>query len=227
MKTTIITPTTGSPELRQACISVARQIQPAQHLIVIDGRKTADHYSMYELTMGILDSVYAYAGAHGLTYKPVIMQLPWNTGRDRMNGHRIYAAAAQLVETPYFAMLDQDNALMPDWVQRMEMALHDPVLAFVTCRRRVYKQDLQTFIAMDTQESVGRSKHGYLLYDTSTWLMRTETMRKFMSAMIIPQIGDRALTEAVYDLPHQHVADYYGTFYRAPENLYDFFRGFK
>lgn len=227
MKTTIITPTTGAKELLDACRSVARQLEPARHLIVIDGRKTADGDSMYHLTMGILDSVGSYAKAHGLEYKPTVMQLPWNTGRDQMNGHRIYAAAAQLVETPYFAMLDQDNALMPDWVERMEMAISDTRLAYVTCRRRIYKQDLRTFIAMDTHESIGRSSHGYLLYDTSTWLMRTETMRNFMPAMIVPRIGDRILTSTVYDLPHQHIADYYGTHYRASENLYDFFGGFK
>ena len=182
---------------------------------------------MYEGTMRVLDSVYAYAVSHGYKYTPTVVQLPWNSGADRMNGHRIYAAMAQLVETQYFAMLDQDNGLMPDWVERMESAIYDPTLAFATCRRRVYKQDLRTFIGMDNFESIGRSKYGYLLYDTSTWIMRTEVMRKYMPAMIIPQIGDRALTEAVYDLPHQHVADYYGTLYRAPESLYDFFGGFK
>lgn len=212
MRTTIITPTTGAQELEIACASIAQQSRPCEHLIVIDGEKFAFNAKR------IINRVIAdHPG-----YDPDIIELPVNTGANKMNGHRIYAAMAQLISTDYFGMLDEDNAFKHDWIERMEAAIGDPSLYFVTCRREIYTKDGSTFIGKDAKESIGNNRFGYRLYDTNTWLMRTDLMHKYMPHMIIPQVGDRMLTEQVIELPHQHLI-YYGTIYRAPENLYDFF----
>ena len=212
MRTTIITPTTGAPELEFACETVARQTKPCEHLIVIDGE------NFIFPAMKIINRVMKeFEG-----YDPTIIELPFNTGKDKMNGHKIYAAIAQLIDSELFAMLDEDNGFKPDWIERMEEAVTDGYLYYATCRRQVWSQDMNSFIGHDTHESVGVNRYGYKLYDTNTWILRTEHMRTFMPAMIMPQIGDRILTEHTIDLPHAHII-YYGTIYRSPEKLYDFF----
>lgn len=213
MKTTIITPTIGSPELEDCMLSVALQDKEAAHLLVVDGM---DYESKVQEQV---DRIQAKHPA----YDPDMIILPWNTGKDRMNGHRIYAAIPQLIGTDYFAMLDEDNALRSDWVSKMEQALLDPSLYYVTCRRLVMDRSMRTMIGSDTHESIGRNEYGYTLYDTSTWLLRTDIMGKHMHYMIVPEIGDRAISEVFFEYPHRHLYDYYGTIYRAPERLYDFF----
>jgi hypothetical protein len=213
MRTTIITPTTGAPELEFACETVARQTRPCEHLIVIDGEKFIfPAMQIIHRVMREFDGI----------YDPTIIELPFNTGKDKMNGHRIYAGISQLISTEFFSMLDEDNGLKPDWIERMEAAIGDPILYYATCRRQVWSRNLDRFIGHDSHESVGNNKYGYRLYDTNTWLMRTDLMHKFMPHMIVPQVGDRMLTEQVIEMPHAHII-YYGTIYRAPENLYDFF----
>jgi hypothetical protein len=212
MKTTIITPTIGTGFLEDCCRSVAIQEKPACHLLVVDGLAYEDQ---------VMEIVAKVESDHP-SYDPDVIVLPWNTGAGRMNGHRIYAAIPQLIGTDYFAMLDEDNLYLPDWVARMESALADPALYYVTCRRLASDRDVKRLVS-DHHESIGRNQYGYALYDTSTWLLRTEIMAKYMHYMIVPEVGDRAISQAFIEYPHSHLSTYYGTIYRAPERLYDFF----
>ena len=44
------------------------------------------------------------------------MVLPFATGTDRYNGHRIYGALSFIANGDYFIFLDEDNALEPNHI---------------------------------------------------------------------------------------------------------------
>ena len=78
---TVITPTTGAPYLKQAIRSVASQTYTnIQHLVVVDGEHEEADNIIFECKSEIngsdIDAIY----------------LPYATGIDRYNGHRIYGA---------------------------------------------------------------------------------------------------------------------------------------
>lgn len=221
IRTTIITPTTGSAELYDACNSVADQSVLAMHLIVIDGQEN------YDRAMEIILDV----SVENPTYVPNIITLPYNVGAGGNYGHRIYAGIPSIVVTPFFAFLDQDNYLASNWVHKMQQTLdvHEDC-RYATCRRTVVDSD-KTIIGLDNKESIGKNDLGYVLYDTNTWMFRSSM------ALLTPYIampyhkgetgswgGDRVLTETLYKVPHIHLEDYYGTFYRSPERLTQFFK---
>lgn len=222
MKTTIITPTTGNPLLEEACRSVARQVAPPIHLICVDGPDGKD--AVYDITTRVFDEF-------PNTYNYRVITLPWNTGAGGVNGHRIYASMANISITPYFSMLDEDNYLAVDWTLTMQRALdYDESCHYVTCRRTVVDEGGEV-IGLDNTESVGPSRLGYALYDTNTFMMRSQI------AMMMPQMarryytnepdkraGDRDLTELLLKVPHKHIDHYHGTFYRAPQQLTQFFK---
>lgn len=88
---TVITPTTGAPYLRQAIESVKNQTYDnIQHLVVVDGqpkgRVVAREYPHIDL-----------------------IDLPYPTGLDRFNGHRIYGASVYLAKGDLVCFLDEDN----------------------------------------------------------------------------------------------------------------------
>lgn len=221
IRTTVITPTTGTDQLVDACISVASQSVQCFHLIVVDGKE--HEQSSLEIAMAVqIDNP--------STYSFHTLLLPFNTGADGVNGHRAYAAASNISPTPFFCLLDQDNWYAHDWVQKMQTTLdRNPESRYATCRRTVVKQD-KSVIGLDNSESIGQNKHGYKLYDTSTFMMRAD-MAILMPYMAIryytdaphKSLGDRDLTEAIFNVPHTHVSHYHGTYYRAPERLNQFF----
>ena len=89
---TVITPTTGAPYLKQALESVKSQTyENIQHLVVVDGNHPKAHVMLQE-------------------YPDVdVIELPYPTGTDRYNGHRIYGAATYLCRGDYVCFLDEDN----------------------------------------------------------------------------------------------------------------------
>lgn len=220
MRTTIITPTTGDTNLKDCCVSVARQTMVAVHLVVADGPDAVEE------TLRITDEV---AKSHPM-YRYAIMSLPWNVGANGHYGHRVYAGVPSFVETEFFSFLDQDNMIQKDFIRRMEQAMdRNPDAQYATCRRWVVNQDLDP-IGFDKRESIGENEFGYRLYDTNTWILRAGM------SILTPYIsipfhtgddgswgGDRSLTNAVWRVPHVHVDNYYGAVYRAPERLYKFF----
>jgi len=221
ISTTIITPTTGSHELVDACKSVASQSVECLHLLVVDGQEHEDN--VYDIATKTFQE-------NPNTYNFSMITLPYNVGGNGNYGHKVYAGVPSLTITPFFSFLDQDNWLQHNWAHKMQEALHrHEECKFVTCRRTVTKHDKE-IIGLDNKESIGKNDLGYMLYDTNTWLFRHEM------AILTPYIsmpyhrgqegswgGDRSLTEALYKVPHVHLEDYHGTFYRSPERLNQFF----
>lgn len=92
---TVITPTTGSDQVSDAIKSIENQTYSnIQHLVVVDG---VDKYG--SKSAEILDQ-----------HKKITrVTLPYNTGYDQYNGHRIYGAMTYIAQGEYLCFLDQDN----------------------------------------------------------------------------------------------------------------------
>jgi glycosyltransferase involved in cell wall biosynthesis len=101
-KVSIITATTGRKELARCIESVKNQTyKNIQHLIFVDGPEAIDR---------VMDVSFA---------APVdIIDLPYPTGNDRWNGHRMYGAGCYLADGEYLIFLDDDNYLDSDHVQQ-------------------------------------------------------------------------------------------------------------
>ena len=90
---TVITPTTGNPLLEAALESVARQTyQPIQHLVIIDGSERSPAARRLISTRSI-----------------DVIELPYSSGLDGFQGHRIYGAAPYLARGDLICFLDEDN----------------------------------------------------------------------------------------------------------------------
>ena len=103
---TVITPTTGASYLKQAIQSVANQTYGMiQHLIVVDGvHEEADNIIFdYKEQYANIDAIY----------------LPYSTGIDRYNGHRIYGAMTYLAQGDFVCFLDEDNWFEPNHIESL------------------------------------------------------------------------------------------------------------
>jgi hypothetical protein len=124
----IITPTIGSHQLRRAIDSVQRQSYgKLEHIIVIDGPQGAD-------------AAKAAIPAHP-RHPYHLVQLPFNTGRDGFNGHRIYGAAVFLANGRYVAFLDEDN-----WFEELHIAL---LMKEIESRGLEWSYALRNIVATD------------------------------------------------------------------------------
>jgi len=139
---TIVTATTGSKYLRKNIESVAKQTyKNIQHLVVVDG----EHRS-FDATKQILDFNHP-----NLDY----MVLPYATGLEQYNGHRIYGASTYLAKGDYICYLDEDNWLEPDHIENLMNAIGDKQWAYSL--RKIVDSDGK-FICNDDCESLGDYK---------------------------------------------------------------------
>lgn len=95
MTATVIIPTTGSFDLREAVDSVLLQTYSTTCYVVVDGD---------ENWLKTIDQI-----GHYNNPKLKIARLPINVGANGFYGHRVYAAFTHLVDTDYVLYLDQDN----------------------------------------------------------------------------------------------------------------------
>src|SRR6266404_6212897 len=98
----VITASTGNPLLARNIKSVLNQTYDRiQHLVVVDG---PDHkHKVWD----IIDN--DHLGSSNLD----VIELPYSTGKDRYNGHRIYGASTYLAEGDFLIFLDDDNYINP------------------------------------------------------------------------------------------------------------------
>jgi glycosyltransferase involved in cell wall biosynthesis len=147
MKTvTIVTPTTGNPIIKKCIQSVRNQTYAKNitHLVIVDGpenwRKV--DWMLADLTFPTTSN------------KEYVNILPWSIGKDRWNGHRIYAAASYMIDTDYIIFLDEDNYLEPNHVEECIKTIdrgNDWCFSF---RKIVDKEG--TFLCNDDCESLGK-----------------------------------------------------------------------
>lgn len=169
---TVITPTIGKDELKDAVESVANQTyKNITHLVVVDGPEFRSDINEYEF----------------LDYNVDICVAPYNTGGSGFYGHRIYAAFPHLVNSDYIAFLDEDNWYEPDHIASLVETLKKGELDFSYSFRKIYDKQ-KNYLCEDNCESLGRwpvwpmldhytnttNSHFPYLIDTSSFLFKRE-----------------------------------------------------
>lgn len=133
---TVITPTTGAPYLRQAIDSVKNQTYDnIQHLVVVDGQPKGR----------VIAKEYPHID---------IIDLPYPTGTDRFNGHRIYGASVYLAKGDLVCFLDEDNYYDPNHIESLVEVLQKPNDWAFSLRKIVDKDN--NYICNDDCESLGK-----------------------------------------------------------------------
>ena len=144
MKVTIITPTTGSPDLRECIRSVRQQTyKNIEHVILVDG------VARWANAENVLSGV-QFPASNDNEHVGV---LPYATGADGWYGHRVYAASPFIVNADAIIYLDQDNWIEPTHVESLVAALKDNDWAYSL--RKIYDND-GNFICEDNCESLGK-----------------------------------------------------------------------
>ena len=106
MKVSVITPTTGNPFLKECIESVRNQTyKNIEHIVVVDGRHDAE-------------SIFEICGFRRANNEHVIY-LPYATGTNRYNGHRIYGAMTFIADGDFHIWLDEDNTLEPNHIESL------------------------------------------------------------------------------------------------------------
>lgn len=132
---TVITPTTGAPYLRQAIESVKNQTYDnIQHLVVVDGQPKG---RVIAREYGHIDMI----------------DLPYPTGTDRYNGHRIYGASTFLAKGDYLCFLDEDNWLEPNHIESL-MKIMETGVNWAYSLRKIMDTNGE-YVCNDDCESLG------------------------------------------------------------------------
>lgn len=177
MKTLIITPTTGIPELVDALTSVKEQELPkgwtVEHMVVVDGPEFVDATIQRLEEAGVREDV-------------LFMALPYNTGGQGFYGHKIYASTPQLAmpDVDYIMFLDEDNWYTPNHVAETVSFTKANDLDFGYSLRSFYNRD-GSFYSQDNCASLGKWKiwdeGGYHLIDTGAYCFKREFIARYSS----------------------------------------------
>lgn len=189
MAVVVITPCTGTPELERCIRSVARQSVPCMHLIVADGSQC--HKAVCTVVSKLRAQGVLVHDNHRL------IQLPYNTGANGMNGHRIYAAMPWLLECDWVALLDEDNFYDSDHIEGLLDAAREQGTQWAHSLRKVCADSGQVLVE-DKCESLGllhqcwdRGEH---FCDTSTLLMRRQLACALSPLWDCPVVADRRVS---------------------------------
>ena len=163
----IITPTIGRDVFQETLESINQQTVSCDihHYIVIDN--APENLSKVER---VLEKVICAPNV-----KRFIISLPFCSGKNKYNGHKIYASIPQFIETEYLCFFDDDNIMMPDHLE--------------TCLRTLRKGDLDWCYTLrtcfdteneidDNGESLGHLQNILLhpenyLIDTNLYFVKT------------------------------------------------------
>jgi len=168
MTATVIIPTTGAPEVRQAIESVLNQTYDTTCYVVCDGE---EHYEK-------VSNIIREFGS-----KVKLASLPINVGAKGFYGHRVYAAFTHLVNTEYVMWLDQDNWLANRHVQLCVDTIERYNLDWCYSLRQIHEKSGK-FICFDDCESLGKwqTYHGINHIDTNSYCLKTSVAVKIASA---------------------------------------------
>lgn len=138
---TIITATTGANYLKDNLVSVEGQSISnnikLQHLVVVDGRHHLDKVTKQ------------------LSGKEDLIVLPYATGTEQYNGHRIYGGCTYFAKGDYIMYLDEDNWIDPNHVQSL-VDVSDQIS--FSCSLRKITDMNGNYICNDDCESLGNWK---------------------------------------------------------------------
>lgn len=143
MLISIVTPTTGRPELLQAAQSVQDQdYKDIEYLIVIDGEERRKDTEL------VLENLTFTKTTH-------VLSLPYITGHSRYRGHRIYGGSSFFIQGDFLIYLDEDNWLDPNHVSSLVELVQKHSLDWAYALRKIVDQDGQ-LITFDNSESLGK-----------------------------------------------------------------------
>ena len=166
MSATVIIPTTGSPELKDAVASVLNQTYETKCYVVADG---VQHHSKTRI---ITDNFLERKNLERCF-------LPINVGANGFYGHRVYAAFTHLIDTDYVLYLDQDCWFDSNHVQSCIETIEKNNLDWSYSLRKVYNKEGE-YICNDDCESLGKWKtyHGVNHIDTNCYCIKTSVAIK-------------------------------------------------
>jgi len=169
MTATVIVPTTGASELRNAIESVLNQTYETICYLVIDG----DNFSAKAKTIAS-----DYMGNKNLK----ICSLPINVGANGFYGHRVYAAFSHLINTKYVLYLDQDNWFEKNHVQSCVETIEKNNLDWSYSLRKVANKEGE-YVCNDDCESLGKwqTYHGLHHIDTNCYCVKSDIVIKLAS----------------------------------------------
>ena len=145
MKVTVITPTTGSQHLADCIRSVRSQTYSnVEHIVVVDGHERWDNKADE-----ILKAIEFPNGAN-----EHVCVLPYPTGTNRYNGHRVYGAATYFADGDYHLWLDDDNMLEPNHVESLVKLAQEKNLHWAFSLRKIIDKD-GNVLCLDDCESLG------------------------------------------------------------------------
>lgn len=186
MSSVVLIPTTGAATLRRAVESVVAQTVPTAAYVVCDGE---DFRAPVDEALAGLERV-----PGGLS----VCVLPRNVGAGGFYGHRIYAAFAHLVAEDHVLLLDQDNFLAPDHVERC--------VDLIAARQLQWCYSLRTIcdeagapVCRDDCESLGKwpGFTGAHLVDTSAYCIRRDVLVQSAHAWHGPWGQDRVFAQVM------------------------------
>jgi hypothetical protein len=150
MKVSVITATTGNPFLSQCIESVrAQTYDNIEHIVVVDGQERwgAAQSILYNLGFPI-------GLERGSTSNEHVCVLPYATGTNRYNGHRVYGAATYFADGDYHIWLDDDNMLSPNHVESLVKLVTEKKLDWAFSLRKIIDKD-SNIVCFDDCESLG------------------------------------------------------------------------
>ncbi len=147
MKVSIITATVGKPQLANCIESVRNQTyKNIEHIVVLDGN---EHWIA-------ADQVLKQCSFPNGTNEHLII-LPFSTGKDRFNGHRIYGAFTYLANGHFVFWLDDDNSIESNHVESLVKLVTENKLDWAYSLRKIV-DDNDNVICNDDCESLGKWK---------------------------------------------------------------------
>ena len=203
MSATVIIPTTGSPEVRDAIKSVLNQSYTTQCYVIVDGEEN------YDRAKNIIDDY-----VHDERFR--VCYLPINVGAKGFYGHRVYAAFTHLIDTDYVMWLDQDNWLYQSHVAKCIETIEKRNLDWCYSLRQIYNKEGK-FVCFDDCESLGKwqTYHGIHHIDTNSYCVKTEVAIRLASAWHGGWGQDRVFLSAISQhFPKWDFTNEYTTCYR-------------
>ena len=144
MKVSIITPTTGNPYLAECIASVrAQTYSNIEHIVVVDGKQRWEN----------ADEILLAAEFPNVVNEHVCV-LPYPTGTNRYNGHRVYGAATYFADGDYHLWLDDDNILEPNHIESLVKLVQEKNLDWAYSLRKIIDKD-GNVLCLDDCESLG------------------------------------------------------------------------
>jgi glycosyltransferase involved in cell wall biosynthesis len=146
MKVSVITPTTGNPFLQECIESVRNQTyKNIEHIVVVDGKSRWQNAEpiLFEATF-----------PRGESSSDKLLVLPYPTGTDRYNGHRVYGGTTYFADGDYHVWLDDDNVLEPDHIEKLVNLVQEKNLDWAYSFRKIIDKDGKV-LCLDDCESLG------------------------------------------------------------------------